>query len=717
MSDEKNSSIWKKEMSFRRKSEDEREPDGSSESESPSESETESSSLWKKEFSLRKKPKAEPEAVAVASEPEPEPEPELAPAPEPTFEPTPEPEVVHEPVAFVPPLPVFEPAPSVEPAPPPAFLAAAPAVDVPPTVDPELVVEHSWLTKPLEEVSEPPEEPLAFPPTLEAVPAEPVADAPTLVPSPVSLVPAEPPFAVEAPAETTFEQELDVDLDLPVADVAPALVELPELPAFPPLPDLPVAILPDLPEPPELDADVPPVAEEAEQKVPFYKRELSRKPKADKAEKAPKEVRAKRARPAKAEQEPGAKVPFYKRDFSLKRGAKEWDAAEPASEPKQRKSRSISMPKLALPSRPRPSFPSLPGISSKKLVGLKIGGSQIAAARVNNGPRPELVQAVRTPLEHGVVVGGELRDPEALAVALREFFRVNKLPKRGVRLGIANNRIGVRTFEVTGIDDPKQLANAIRFRAQEVLPIPLEAAVLDYQVLSEAVNDEGQKVSRVLLVVAYRELVDRYLYACKKAGLQIVGVDLEAFALLRAVAEPYDPVSGSERGALVAVAVGHDRSTFAVSDGRVCEFTRVLEWGGWALNVAIARALDMSPGEAEPIKRALSFSGSTEVPQGFNEEDLATAQEAARRQLQTFARELVSSLQFYQNQPGSLGIGEIVLTGGTAHLPGLGAELERLVGVPVRVADPLTRLKVSGTAAEQEQLGSLAVAIGLGIDD
>ena len=590
---------------------------------------------------------------------------------------------------------------------------------MPPTVDPELVVEHSWLTKPLEEVSEPPEEPLAFPPTLEAVPAEPVADAPTLVPSPVSLVPAEPPFAVEAPAETTFEQELDVDLDLPVADVAPALVELPELPAFPPLPDLPVAILPDLPEPPELDADVPPVAEEAEQKVAVLQAgALDASRKADKAEKAPKEVRAKRARPAKAEQEPGAKVPFYKRDFSLKRGAKEWDAAEPASEPKQRKSRSISMPKLALPSRPRPSFPSLPGISSKKLVGLKIGGSQIAAARRQQRP-PAGARAGRPHARWSTAswLAASCATPKPWPSRCGSSSGSHKLPKRGVRLGIANNRIGVRTFEVTGIDDPKQLANAIRFRAQEVLPIPLEAAVLDYQVLSEAVNDEGQKVSRVLLVVAYRELVDRYLYACKKAGLQIVGVDLEAFALLRAVAEPYDPVSGSERGALVAVAVGHDRSTFAVSDGRVCEFTRVLEWGGWALNVAIARALDMSPGEAEPIKRALSFSGSTEVPQGFNEEDLATAQEAARRQLQTFARELVSSLQFYQNQPGSLGIGEIVLTGGTAHLPGLGAELERLVGVPVRVADPLTRLKVSGTAAEQEQLGSLAVAIGLGIDD
>jgi type IV pilus assembly protein PilM len=168
---------------------------------------------------------------------------------------------------------------------------------------------------------------------------------------------------------------------------------------------------------------------------------------------------------------------------------------------------------------------------------------------------------------------------------------------------------------------------------------------------------------------------------------------------------------------VVAVSVGHDRSTFAVSDGRICEFTRVLEWGGWSLNVAIARALDMSPTEAEPIKRMLSFGEPTATPDGFSEDQLAAAHEAARRQLQSFARELVSSLQFYQNQPGSLGIGEIVLTGGTTHLPGLSTELERLIGVPIRVADPFARVKVSKKVHERDQIGSFAIAIGLGIED
>ena len=145
------------------------------------------------------------------------------------------------------------------------------------------------------------------------------------------------------------------------------------------------------------------------------------------------------------------------------------------------------------------------------------------------------------------MVGGELREPELLAEALKAFFRKHKLPRQGVRLGIANNRIGVRIFEIAGIADPKQLENAIRFRAQEALPIPIEEAVLDYHVLGERTDDEGQLVRRILLVVAYRELIDRYVAACKKAGVRLAGIDLEAFALLRALGDPLPPDAGALR--------------------------------------------------------------------------------------------------------------------------------------------------------------------------
>ena len=88
-------------------------------------------------------------------------------------------------------------------------------------------------------------------------------------------------------------------------------------------------------------------------------------------------------------------------------------------------------------------------------------------------------------------------------------------------------------------------------------------------------------------------------------------------------------------------------------------------------------------------------------------------------ELQSFARELVASLRFYQEQPKSLGIVEILITGGASRCAGLAEELERLIGIPVRVADPLTRVKVQrapeGDAAAST--ASMAIAVGLGIED
>lgn len=351
---------------------------------------------------------------------------------------------------------------------------------------------------------------------------------------------------------------------------------------------------------------------------------------------------------------------------------------------------------------------------AKRLTGLKIGASQIAAARVVNNGHPELLEVVREPLDPGVVSGGEIRDPDALSAALERFFDLHKLPKKGVRLGLSNNRIGVRVFEIDGVDDERQLDNAIRFRAEEVLPIPLDEAVLDYVVLEESVREDGTPVRRILLVVAYREVVERYLRACRGAGLEVVGIDLEAFALLRSLVAPTDELHGE--GALVAVSVGHDRTTIAVSNGRFCEFTRVLDWGGWSLNIAIARELALVPSDVEGIKRQLSFAEET-VVEGLPPERVVKAREAVQRALATFARELVASLQFYQAQPGALGIGEIVVTGGAAHMDGFPEAIGRLIGVPVRLGDPLARVKVGKKVEAGVQPGSLAVAIGLGIED
>ena len=368
-----------------------------------------------------------------------------------------------------------------------------------------------------------------------------------------------------------------------------------------------------------------------------------------------------------------------------------------------------SLPKLSLPTAKKPS---LRHGSVERIVGLKIGGSQLAAACISNNGTHKLERIARVPLASGIVDGGELRDVEALADALRTFFDTTDMPRRGVRLGVASSRIGVRSFEIPAIDNEDQFLNAVRFRAQEALPIPLDQAVLDYRVLGEYEGEGGQRMRRVLLVVAHRELVDRYVEACRLAGVTLSGIDLEAFALLRALAPPTE----RDQSAMVAVAIGHDRTTLAVSDGRSCDFSRVLEWGGAELNVALARVVDGTEAEVEALKRSLSLSGGGDTPEGLTPEQGRAAVDALHRGVDALVRELVSSLTYYQAQPGSHAIGEIVLTGGSARLAGLPEELARQIGVPVRIGDPLGRLELTHPVDEAD-IDSLAIAVGLGIED
>ena len=361
-------------------------------------------------------------------------------------------------------------------------------------------------------------------------------------------------------------------------------------------------------------------------------------------------------------------------------------------------------------SLPKPSSPTGANGRHKQLVGLSIGASQLSAAVVVNNGRPKLVKTAHHALPADVVAAGEVRDSEALSNEIAAFFTEADLPRKNVRLGIGSSRTGVRVFERPAVDDPRQLANAIRFRAYETLPIPIEEAMLDYHVV-----EEQNMPDRVLLTVAYRDLVDRFAATCAAAKIELVGIDIEAFALLRAVGG--EPLGAGERAeaARVAVSIGHDRTTVAVSDGRLCEFTRVLDWGGARVTAAIERALDVDTAEAEKVKRSLDLSN--QPPDVPVDERTTRAVDAARREVNGLARELASSLHFYQDQPDSLGFAEITITGGGAHLKGLAEQLEELVGISVRVADPFARVGTGNGSSSNGQDGALAVAIGLGIED
>ena len=145
---------------------------------------------------------------------------------------------------------------------------------------------------------------------------------------------------------------------------------------------------------------------------------------------------------------------------------------------------------------------------SKSVVGLDIEAGSVAATEVRANGSVEVVGHGVMPLPAGVFREGEVADPEALGAAIKELFAEQKL-SRSVRLGIANQRVAVRSMRLPAIEDRDELETAIRFQAQDHIPMPLEQSVLDWQVVGHSQTETGERRVDVVAVAARRDMLQQ----------------------------------------------------------------------------------------------------------------------------------------------------------------------------------------------------------------
>ena len=118
-------------------------------------------------------------------------------------------------------------------------------------------------------------------------------------------------------------------------------------------------------------------------------------------------------------------------------------------------------------------------LKAKSVVGLDIETGSVAATEVRVNGTTEVSGGGVNPLAPGTFREGEVSDPEALGQAIKELFAQEKL-SRDVRVGIANQRVAVRSMRLPAIDSRDELETAIRFQAQDHIPMPLDQSVLDW---------------------------------------------------------------------------------------------------------------------------------------------------------------------------------------------------------------------------------------------
>lgn len=347
-------------------------------------------------------------------------------------------------------------------------------------------------------------------------------------------------------------------------------------------------------------------------------------------------------------------------------------------------------------------------MARSRVVGLDIGTSAVRASELEftgGGPgkgSPKLVRFAQVALPPGAVQDAEVVEPETVATALRQLWRDGGYSTRDVVLGVGSQRVIVRELELPA-GPMAQLRASLPFQVQDVLPMPVDEALLDFLPVATVDGAVGPTV-RGLLVAASKDSVRTNVMAAESAGLRPQMVDLNAFALVRAI------VRGKLAEQVVAIVdVGARVTTVIITAHGSPRFSRVLPSGGQNVTDAVSGHLQVSAAEAEALKREIGV-GMAVRP------DLAAGAAAVADVTGSLVESVRSTLGFYAANNRTAPIEVLLLTGGGSHLPGLGQFIATAARLPAAFGDPLQGIRVAnGVQQRLPGPGSLfAVSLGLG---
>jgi type IV pilus assembly protein PilM len=309
--------------------------------------------------------------------------------------------------------------------------------------------------------------------------------------------------------------------------------------------------------------------------------------------------------------------------------------------------------------------------NKRSIVGLDIEPGAVAAAQVAPDGPLTVAHAATASLPPNVVRDGEVADVEALASALKDMFKEHKLERR-VRIGVANQRIVVRTLDVPPVEERRELEAAVRFLAQDELPMPLEDAVIDFHPLGIVETDNGPR-QRVVLVAARRQMIEQVIAAVRAAGLKAEGIDLSAFAMVRALGDGApEPTLFLSIGGL---------SNLAIAEEGTVTFTRVSGSGLEGMAGMLAERRQIPVEEARQLLVNVGVEG--EIEPG-SEEEAGMARSVLVEGVRRIAQEVRASLHFHESaSTGGASVERVVVTGAVVGIPGFVDALAEELGLPV----------------------------------
>ncbi|MFH1863441.1 MAG: type IV pilus assembly protein PilM [bacterium] len=335
-------------------------------------------------------------------------------------------------------------------------------------------------------------------------------------------------------------------------------------------------------------------------------------------------------------------------------------------------------------------------------VGLDIGSQSVKIAEIKKDGN-----SLRLGASGIIGYGGispdlskDAKELVGLSDTIKKLHKETKISSKAVYISLPEPLVFTRTIKFPMLTD-QEIASAVKWESEQYIPIPISEAIIQYQVIERRENASPPEV-RVLLVAVQKEIVEKYVKLLQMAGLNVLGVETELLALVRALA----PIDKSA----VILDLGSRSTDIAISNKGKLTFSRSILTAGDALTRTLAKTLGINLQQAEQYKKAYGLSQAQLEGKVKNVLDPV---------VKLIADEIKKAIQFYQSEEKGEIPGSVIVSGGTSGMPDLISSLSEMLGMEIVMGNPFAKISIDASTAKnlQSYAPLYSIAVGLALKD
>ncbi len=337
----------------------------------------------------------------------------------------------------------------------------------------------------------------------------------------------------------------------------------------------------------------------------------------------------------------------------------------------------------------------------ESIIGLDIGSHSIKLVEIGRQKNDAvLLAAGAAPTPPKALAGASPEDIEGIAGVVKKLVADTGAKTKNVNIALPESQVFTRVIEVPELS-ARELTSAIKWEAEQYIPMPLDQVTVDFTILRSA-KETGTSKMEVLLVASPKTLVEKYVTILEYADLIPVAVETEIIAASRALIR-----SASSVRTVMIVSLGAQTTDLAIARNGIFAFTRSISAGGEALSRSVAQSFGFEISQAEEFKKTY----------GLEKDKLeGKILTAVKPIMDTILAEVKRAIAFYQEKYKEEQIGVVILSGGTAKVPGMVVYMAETLGIEVQIADPWMGIARDGRFRVLESEGPVfSVAVGLAL--